>query len=207
MSKLRFNPGHLLRRNLKIRLSTMRVGALALLCGCAGTASAQNYQDFLNVTSTTDGNGLYSYTFSLGNQPFVWGLGPDSGNFYLQSHGILEVITPPGWGATVDANEGISLQPISGLVFIGEPPVTFSVLSSSTQSVLYDGLPGSVPYPSGVIVGGFYTYPDHQHPEAAFMYFPMVGPQEVPEPASFELLVFAALIGGGRRLCAVARQG
>src|SRR5271154_3144852 len=68
-------------------------------------------QGILSVSNTTDGNGLFSYTFSLGSTSYVWGVTSDMGEIVVQSHGILDVISPPGWTASVDNNNIINWQP------------------------------------------------------------------------------------------------
>ena len=132
----------------------------------------------VSVSSTTDGHGLYSYTFELGSQPYVWGLQSNNGNIFIKSHGILEVISPPGWIATVDTREFITWQPTNGLVFVGQPPLTFSVISSNTNSILY--VPSAEPdpvYPAGIIGGSLYTIPDHQGVALGYETFSFLGPQ------------------------------
>jgi hypothetical protein len=187
----------------RFKAAVARIGAFALVLICPWSAWAQDYRDFINVTSTTDGNGLFSYTFSPGNGPFLWCLTPTSGNFYIQSHGILEVISPPGWAATVDLNEGISWRPTSGSIFVGQPPVTFSIRSMFTDSVVYDEWPpGSTLYTSGVLGGAMFTLPDLQNANIGLVWFPVIGPQIIPEPSSSSLaVVVVAAWFLRRRLC------
>jgi hypothetical protein len=155
-------------------------------------ASAQGY---LSVSSTTDGHGLFSYTFDLGSSSYVWGVSSNNGGVYIQSHGILDVISPSGWTATVDANEFINWQPTSGTVYLGQPPVTFSVLSSCTGTILYDQWGESEPdYLKGMVGGSLYTLPDHQGVAGGYETFSFLGPQVVPEPTCFALFGFAILL-------------
>jgi len=137
--------------------------------------------EYVSVSSTTDGHGLFSYTFDLGSPLYVWGIQPDNGDISIQSHGILEVISPPGWVATVDANEFITWQPTNGTIYIGQPPLTFSVISSNTNSILYDqwGISNPV-YLKGIISGSLYTIPDYQGVALGFETFSFLGPQVEP---------------------------
>jgi len=162
---------------------------LATLLLCGSNLPAQN---LLSVTSTTDGNGLFSYTFSLGSDPYVWGL-DTNGQVIIPSHGILDIAGPPGWAATIDTNDIITWQPTSGRVFLGQPTLIFSVHSSYTNAVSYDQM--QEPYQMGIVAGVAYTLPDHQALAGGFQWFSFVGP-EVPEPSTISLLPLAAVSCG-----------
>jgi hypothetical protein len=144
-------------------------------------------QNFLTVNSANDGQGLFSYTFDLGPDPYVWRL---DGQINLQSHGILEIGTPAGWNASVDQNEVISWQPTEP-VYLGQPPLTFWVRSSSAEAMTYDQLDG--PYQRGILIGVACTLPDHQTLLGGYQAFSFVGPVVVPEPSTPGLLLAAAL--------------
>jgi len=189
----------LLHQDLRTKLDVIRKGMFGIILACSWTVSAQTY---VSVSSTNDGNGLFSYTFSLGSDSsYVWGVSADNGDIVIPSHGILDIISPPGWTATVDSNEIITWQPTSDeCVFIGQPPLTFSVQSSSTEAVLYDELLGSgAGYQQGAVFGTFCTNPDHQGVALGYEMFSFFGPEEVPEPSSFALFAFAALLVGTTR--------
>jgi hypothetical protein len=175
-------------------MGVIRKGVLGIILACSWTVSAQTH---VSVSSANDGNGLFSYTFGLGSDSsYVWGLNVDQGNIVIPSHGILDIISPPGWTATVDSNEIISWQPTSSeWAFIGQPSLTFSVQSSSTEAVLYDEPPGDS-YPVGGVAGTLFTSSDHQGVAGGIEMFSFFGPQEVPEPSSFALFAYAALIVG-----------
>lgn len=180
---------HVLNRH---KIVSIPRSVVTIIFASAWLASAQQY---VSVSSTTDGNGLFSYTFDLGSSSYVWGVSSDNGDIYMQSHGILEVISPPGWTATVDANEFITWQPTSGTVYVGQPSLTFSVLSSYTDSILYDQWGVSDPvYLKGIIGGTLFTVPDHQGVGGGFETFSFLGPQVVPEPSSFAVIGFALLL-------------
>jgi len=173
------------------KIVSISKSAAILILASAWMASAQSS---VSVTSSTDGNGLFSYTFNLGTSPYVWGISPDNGDIVMQSHGILDIISPPGWAATVDANELITWQPTSGTVYVGESPLTFSVLSSYTDSTVYDQWGVEDPtYLAGLIGGSLYTISDHQGVALGYETFSFVGPQ-VPEPSALALGVLALLL-------------
>jgi hypothetical protein len=177
---------------MKLKTAGISRSLLTILFASAWMASAQQN---VSVTSTTDGNGLYSYTFNLGSSSDVWGVSPDNGDIYMQSHGIIDVINPPGWTDTVDANGFITWQPASGTVYVGQPSLTFSVLSSDTDSTLYNQWGVSDPtYLEGAISGTLFTLPDYQGVSSGYETFSYLGPQAVPEPSSFALIGFAFLL-------------
>src|ERR1041385_3982 len=90
------------------------------------------------------------------NPSYVWGVFTNDA-FLLPSYGILGVTTPAGWNYYIENAGGqdyIHLRPDTQPVFIGEPSVTFSVLSSSTASIMYaDALGSNSPYQRGAVVG------------------------------------------------------
>src|SRR5215218_5059100 len=59
---------------------------------------------YLTVTSTDDGHGLYSYTFSRGDEPYIWGFSNTNEVILMKSYGIIETLQPPGWTSTVDSS-------------------------------------------------------------------------------------------------------
>ena len=164
---------------------------VVIIFASAWTVFAQGH---LSVSSTTDGHGLFSYTFDrVATSPYIWEVSPNSGGIFVQSHGILDVISPPGWTATVDANEMINWLPTSGAMYLGQPPVTFSVSSSYSGAVLYDQPFMSGDYQSGGVLGALCTFPDHQGGAGGYETFTFLGPQVVPEPSCFALFSLAAL--------------
>jgi hypothetical protein len=162
-----------------------------LIFASAWMASAQGY---VSVSSTSDGNGLFSYTFDLGSSFHVWGVSSNNGDVYIPSYGILDVISPPGWTASVDAYQGITWVPTSDTVYLGQPSLTFSVLSSSTGTALYDQPLGSGGYQKGAVFGSLYTLPDLQGVGGGYEEFLFIGPEAVPEPSGIALSVFAILL-------------
>ena len=52
------------------------------------------------LESSHDGAGLYTYTFEVGDVPFVWGFTPAFGWIMIQSYEVQEIMVPPKWTAT-----------------------------------------------------------------------------------------------------------
>jgi hypothetical protein len=170
-SKVRRSRWHILAAISKLVVTSIFASALS--------ACAQGF----SVSSTTDGHGLFSYTFSLDGSSYVWGLPSDTGEIVVQSHGILDVISPPGWTASVDNNNIINWHPTNGTVYLGEPQVTFSVLSSFTGAITYDQPFGSGGYQMGFVFGSVYTLPDYQYVATGYEDFSFIGPQIPQEPS------------------------
>ena len=165
----------------------------SLLC-LAATLPAQ---PFLSVTSSTDGNGLFTYTFGMANPSYVWGVFTNQA-LVLPSYGILGVTTPPGWNYFIEDDHYIHLQPDAQPVFIGEPSLTFSVLSSFTSSTMYTNLFGAPPYERGIVVGTVFSVPDHAGIAGGYEMFEFLGPQVVPEPGVPVLLCLGAVLAWPR---------
>ena len=182
----------LIHRNLAGLAKSVAIVMLAT----SGLASAQSY---VSVSSTNDGNGLFSYTFDLDSSSYVWGVSSNNGDIFIQSYGVLEVISPPGWTASVNANDGITWTVTNGTAYIGEPSLTFSVLSSYTGTATYDQPLGSGGYQNGAVFGTLYSLPDHQGQALGYEEFSLVGPEAVPEPSSLALAGLALLPAAAAR--------
>jgi len=148
--------------------------------------SAKSQQ--LAVTSSTDGNGLFTYTFGTSSSSLIWGTQTNQA-IILPSFGILAITTPPDWTYSIQNETNIYFTPKSGLVYIGEPDVTFSVRSSSTSAVPYTNTTFFAEYSRGLIGGNVYTLPDHVGVAGGYESFSFLGPAVIPEPA---VLHFAA---------------
>lgn len=133
-------------------------------------------QSMCQVDSTNDGNGLFTYTFHRGDQPYVWGLSPDFGVIDMLIYGILEVQDPPGWTHSVSTNSYIRWSVTNGLVFLDDP-VTFSVRSFLVETATYDHWPPPGHYPRGIIVAGAYGLPGHTNTfSGGYEVFVFIGP-------------------------------
>jgi hypothetical protein len=146
-------------------------------------------QGYLSVSSTTDGNGLFSYTFDLGSSGYVWGV--SSGGVSIQVYGVENVISPSGWSATIGTNDLIIWRPIDGTAYLGQPPVTFSVQSIYSGVVNYDQTAPLSPYQKGAVIGAVFTASDHQYEGGGYENFSFLGPAPVPEPTTLTLLGLA----------------
>ena len=111
------------------------------------------------VESTDHGDGRFSYTFSQGNIPYVWGLSTNGAYLFVHSQRIVEVLDPPGWTHSISSAGRITWTPTSTLVLL-EEPITFTVRSCLTESATY-GFEWFDGAPSGVIAGLLYTVPEH----------------------------------------------
>src|SRR5881392_2440133 len=109
--------------------------SLVVLVGLFASLSSALGQG-LSVSSSTDGNGLYTYTFSKGTQPFVWGLSINT-SIYLQSYGVIETTQPTNWTASFDTFCRIVWTVPNGIDYIDDP-VTVTVRSTFKTSRTYD---------------------------------------------------------------------
>ena len=134
-----------------------------------------------HVDSTDDGNGLFTYTFHRGDDPYVWGLGATYGGVVngliaLQSYGILGVQEPSGWSHSISDAGLITWLPTNGLTFLDEP-LTFSVQSCLAETATYDSWPEQARYPAGFIGGTVYELPGRTNAlEGGYQTFIFTGP-------------------------------
>jgi len=160
----------------------------AIITACVWKARAQGY---LSVSSTTDGSGLFSYTFNLGSSGYVWGVLTNSDGVSIQVYGVENVISPSGWSATIGANDWITWRPTDGTAYLGQPSVTFSVQSIYSGVVNYDQTAPLSRYLKGTVLGAVYTASDHQFEGGGYENFSFLGPEPVPEPRTLTLLSLA----------------
>ncbi len=175
-----------------------KVAALLLFLTLIGEASAQSP---FTLTSTDNGSGLFTYTFTPVDASYVMGAQPGVGQISIPSYGVLSYTTPAGWTASVD-NDIVTWQPLSGPIFVGSPSLSFSIQSSSTQSALYSNYPPlNGPYSAGLVAGVVYFLPDYQEGDAGFYSFSFTGPAVIPEPSAIALFLLAAgLVRSSRKL-------
>jgi hypothetical protein len=101
--------------------------------------------DYIIVTSTDDGHGLYSYTFSPGPTDLYFTLG----TIEIQSHGILGTTQPPGWTASIDTNNFVQWNYLTNEYLPLTNSVTFTIQSSYPVPRVYD----DAHYPSQMTEG------------------------------------------------------
>jgi hypothetical protein len=158
---------------LKIRGLLIALGTLIMgLFGSLPLASGQG----LTVISSTDGNGLYTYTFSKGTQPFVWGLSTNSA-IYLQSYGVIETSQPTNWVANFDLFGRIVWNVPNGIDYIDDP-VTVTVRSVFKIPRTYDSWGEDEPsvFRRGFVLGDAYGLPNHDFIGPGVEDFVSIGP-------------------------------
>ena len=147
----------------------MRSFTRLFLLICVMVNTAQALPCF--VASTNHGGGWFSYTFSRGDDPYVWGLRSTGGFIQMQSYGVLEVLDSPGWTHTISSSGLIVWTVTNGIVFLDVPPVTFSIRSCLTESATY------TQFGLGAIVGSVWELPGRTHSlGGGLQNFAFVGP-------------------------------
>jgi hypothetical protein len=130
----------------------------------------------LSVSSSTDGNGLYTYTFSKGSQPFVWGLSTNTA-IYLQSYGVVETTQPAHWNVSFDSFGRIVWSVPNGIDYIDDP-VTLTVRSIFKTSRTYNSWGEEEPsvFRRGYVLGYAYELPSHDVIGLGLENFVSIGP-------------------------------
>jgi len=155
----------------------MKALVIALAAGIWGISAflPSVYGQALTVTSSTDGQGLYTYTFSKGSQPYVWGLSTNTA-IYLQSYGVLGTSQPTNWIASFDESGRIVWSATNGIVFI-EDPVIVSVRSIFKTSRAYKSWDDEPPvFRKGFALGTIYGITNHEPLSLAIEDFESIGP-------------------------------
>lgn len=134
----------------QVALGLISCGAVVL----AAPVFAQN--GMLEVFSSDNGRGLYTYTFTNGASEYFWGISPSSQGIYLQSYGVIQTIQPSGWAATVSPSGLVNWQVTNGTFYFNQG-VTLSVLSSYAVPRNYDGKSGNSFFSPGTLLGEVYT--------------------------------------------------
>jgi hypothetical protein len=144
---------------------------------------------FLDVQSTSDGNGNFAYTLwgSSDNPDFSFYFTPGSGTISLQACGVLDIQTPPGWQGSVSSGGLVTWQYAGpGGAWLHDVPVTFGVHSSISEATLYDG---ETLYPRGMTSGPYCEYGNPNNGGWGTESFSYIG-SVVPEPSAATLFGF-----------------
>ena len=173
---------------------------LLILAGFTCGLSVANAQ-LISVLSTNNGNGLFSYTFTLGNPSYAWGFSTNESELTMRFHGIQTAFSPAGWISEVETDDFVTWRYVNtDLVLLGNPSITFAIQSSSIGTALYDNILGSpVPdYPRGIVVGSVYDVTTLTGFAVGYETFSYIGPTLVPEPSAVALFGVAFCFVGSR---------
>jgi hypothetical protein len=128
------------------------------------TLSAQLTPMPCQVQSSSDGHGVFTYTFSRGSAQYVWGIDTNSGQILMPSCGVLEIHEPADWTHSIDPSGMITWTLTNGAAFLDDP-ITFSVRSCLAESAICGDGWSSIPsytqgrYAAGLILGVSYWLP------------------------------------------------
>ena len=112
----------------------------------------------LSVQSSTDSNGLYSYTVTRGLDSYLWGGGSNMLSIVIPTLGLVATYDPPGWVSASNLPDSVVWRYTGTDTWVVENgPVTFSLRSSYPEPALYDGTAGSGMYQRGMVLGEVYT--------------------------------------------------
>lgn len=158
------------------------------------------HADLITVSSLTDGNGMFSYTFSPGDEQLFYNMGASgSGGVRMILEGVQSVTVPDGWEYVVLDEpffEGwYRFRSTEPTFILDSGSVTISIVSIYTNSAEYSGDPNyvyppdhSIPFCMG-IAGGQIANEAHEIISGGSEYFTFIGPASVPEPTSALLLM------------------
>ena len=160
-------------------------------------ASAEVYLSqslFLNVQSSSDDNGNFTYTLSgsADNPDFSFYFTPGSGTISIQACGVLGIQSPSGWQGSVGSDGLVTWQYAGpGGVWLNDAPLTFTVHSSISTATLYDG---EALYPRGITAGPYDEFGNPNNGGWGTESFSYLGPVAVPEPAATAILAAGAAL-------------
>lgn len=176
---------------------------LAAVVLATSPVSAEDYLShdlFLDVQSTSDGNGNFTYKLwgSSDNTDFSFYFTPGSGTIAIQAYGVLDIQTPPDWQGTVSSDGLVTWQYAGpGGAWLHDVPITFGVHSSISEATLYDG---ETLYPRGMTSGPYCEYGNPNNGGWGTESFSYVG-SVIPEPSAAALfcLGICGAVGAWRR--------
>ena len=107
----------------------------------------------ISVQSSTDSNGVYSYSVSLGNEPLTFG-GEGSLSMQIPSQYVQDIVSPDGWISEL-SEDGVMWSCTNNDARITSQPIVFSLKSSIAGWTNY--ITSSDDYPAGKVIGSVYN--------------------------------------------------
>ena len=134
----------------------------------------------MTVASYTDGNGLFSYTFSGGTNDTYRFQSPE---IYIQASFVVSTDSPIGWETTIESDSIVWKWTGTVPLIVNNIPFTLSVYCSQTGSIVNE---------NGIIAGEiYYEVPPSSVPPAELVgYNKFSYLQPIPEPNSVMLVAF-----------------
>lgn len=139
----------------------------------------------LSVVSSNNGTGLFTWTFTKGDESTVWRLDGTFGSIGIQSYGVQQAFTPAGWAVTNDGSDFLQWTYTNGTWYMEDTPVAFSIQSVFTNSTLYTNDLGNF-FPNGALAGTI-CQSNHTPIAPGFDQFVITGPQPRPNFSSLTL--------------------
>jgi hypothetical protein len=130
--------------------------------------------------SSTDGQGLYTYTFTNDATIVVWGF-DDGDAIAIPSYGVKQVFAPAAWTTAVNEVGYITFHHTNGTYFVEDTPLTFQIESHFIQSITYTSTVPSDFFPSGTAGDTAYYKAGHGYAATGLQRFDILGP--LPTPA------------------------
>jgi hypothetical protein len=181
---------------MKTKRNLIQACLLCVVVLATSPASAEVYLShdlFLDVQSSSDGNGNFTYTFwgSSDNPDFSFYFTPGSGTISIQAYGVLGIQSPPDWQDSVGSDGLVTWQYAGpGGVWIHDDPLTFTLQSSISTATLYDG---ETLYPRGITSGPYCEFGNPNNGGWGTESFSYVG-SVVPEPSATAILAAGAAL-------------
>ena len=164
--------------------------------------STASLASMVNVESYSDGSGIFSYTFSRGDENLFYDLGADGGGgISLRIEGLISVSCPSDWSYEYETGlkDGrIHFKANVSSWILDTNTISISISSVLTNSIKYSANPSityypiyTLPYSMGVI-GGKAVDSDHNIITGEAEYFSIIGPSAMPQPSSSSLVLTAS---------------
>jgi|GEM_PF-591165 len=168
-----------------------RLGAVMLVM--AGlVVPATSRASMLAVQSTTDSNGLFTYTVLRGPEPYVWGGSNATLSLAFPVLGMQSASASPGWSVTSTAAGVIWSYTGAVTWLVDTAPAIFAVSSALVMPVAYDSLATTALYQQGTLLGDVFGTNQAPYPRSVsgevssvnvtgYERFSFIGPA-LPEP-------------------------